>query len=138
MPLRRTRRTPAQRLKVALKHEGWAHGNPRPLDIRSGDTVVILAGKDKGKRGKVERTIPEEQRIVVAGVNVLKRHTKAGVRGNIQGGIVDFNGPIAYSNVMLVCNRCDKPTRISKKRQDDGTYAMFCAKCGEKYERGAV
>ncbi|HZS13996.1 MAG TPA: 50S ribosomal protein L24 [Candidatus Dormibacteraeota bacterium] len=138
MPLRRVRRTPAQRLKVALKHEGWAHGSARPLDIRSGDTVVVLAGKDKGKRGKVERTIPEEQRIVVAGVNVLKRHTKAGVRGNIQGGIVDFNGPIAYSNVMLVCNRCDKPTRISKRRLDDGTYAMFCRQCGEKYERGAV
>jgi large subunit ribosomal protein L24 len=138
MPLRRNRRTPEQRMKVALQHEGWAHGNARPLDIRSGDTVVVLAGKDKGKRGKVERTNPEEQRIVVAGVNVLKRHTKAGVRGNIQGGVVDFNSPIAYSNVMLVCNRCDKPTRISKRRLDDGTYAIFCTQCGEKYERGAV
>jgi large subunit ribosomal protein L24 len=138
MPLRRNRRTPEQRRKVALQHEGWAHGELRPLDIRSGDTVVVIAGKDKGKRGRVERTIPEEQRIVVAGVNVLKRHTKAGVRGNMQGGIVDFNGPIAYSNVMLVCNRCEKPTRISKQRLDDGTHIMVCKNCGERYERGAV
>jgi len=138
MPLRRNRRTPAQRLKVALQHEGWSHGHARPLDIRSGDTVVVLAGKDKGKRGKVERTIPEEQRIVVAGVNVLKRHTKAGVRGNIQGGVVDFNSPIAYSNVMLVCNRCDKPTRISKQKLDDGSAHIVCRQCGERYERGAV
>ena len=138
MALRRNRRTPAQRLKVALQHEGWSRGNLRPLDIRSGDTVVVLAGKDKGKRGRVERTIPEEQRVVVAGVNVMKRHTKAGVRGNIQGGIVDFNGPIAYSNVMLVCNRCDKPTRISKQQMDDGTHQIVCKSCGERYERGAV
>jgi large subunit ribosomal protein L24 len=138
MPLRRIRRSPEQRRKVALQHEGWAHGELRPLDIRSGDTVVVLGGKDKGKRGKVERTIPEEQRIVVAGVNVLKRHTKAGVRGNIQGGIVDFNAPVAYSNVMLVCNRCDKPTRIARQLQDDGSYVMVCKKCGERYERGAV
>ena len=138
MALRRKRRTPEQRLRVALRHEGWAHGEVRQLDIRSGDTVVVLAGKDKGKRGKVERTIPDEQRIVVTGVNVLKRHTKAGVRGNIQGGIVDFNGPIAYSNVMLVCNRCDKPTRISKQILDDGTVHIVCKNCGERHERGAV
>jgi large subunit ribosomal protein L24 len=138
MPLRRRRRSPAQRLRVALKHEGWAHGEMRQLDLRSGDTVVVLSGKDKGKRGRVERTIPEEQRIVVAGVNVLKRHTKAGVRGNIQGGVVDFNAPIAYSNVMLVCNRCDKPTRISRQQQPDGTHVTVCKKCGERYERGAV
>jgi large subunit ribosomal protein L24 len=138
MALRRNRRTPEQRRKVALQHEGWAHGAVRQLDIRNGDTVAVIAGKDKGKRGKVERTIPEEQRIVVTGVNVLKRHTKAGARGNIQGGIVDFNGPIAYSNVLLVCNRCEKPTRIGKVRDDDGTTHIVCKVCGERYERGAV
>ena len=138
MALRHTRRTPEQRRRVALEHEGWARGEVRQLDIRSGDTVVVLAGKDKGKRGKVERTIPEEQRVVVAGVNVLKRHTKAGVRQNIQGGIVDFNAPIAYSNVMLICNRCDKPTRISKQVLQDGTVSIICKACGERYERGAV
>jgi large subunit ribosomal protein L24 len=132
------RRTPEQRRRTELKHQGWTGGHVRPLDIRTGDTVVVLAGKDKDKRGVVERTIPEQQRIVVRGVNLLKRHTKAGVRGNMQGGVIDFNAPIAYSNVMLVCNRCDKPTRISKVAQPDGSYQITCKKCGENYERTAV
>jgi len=135
MPLRRNRRTPAQRLKVALKHEGWAHGNLRPLDIRSGDTVVVLAGKDKGKRGVVERTLPEQQRVAVRGVNLLKRNTRAGVKGNMQGGIIDFDGPIPYSNVMLVCNRCDKTTRISHGVNERGQRVIVCKKCGERHER---
>ena len=132
------RRTPEQRRRTNLRRHGWAHGDARPLDIRTGDTVVILAGKDKDRRGVVERTLPDEQRIVVRGVNILKRHTRAGVRGNMQGGVIDFNAPIAYSNVMLVCNRCDKPTRIARTQQADGTYAMVCKKCGEIYERTAV
>jgi large subunit ribosomal protein L24 len=132
------RRTPEQRRRVELRHRGWASGRERPLDIRTGDTVLVLAGKDEGKRGVVERTIPEQQRIVVRGVNVLKRHSRAGVRGNMQGGIIDFNAPIAYSNVMLVCNRCDRPTRIGKVEQPDGTYAITCRKCGERYERTVV
>ena len=134
----RTRRSPEQRRRTNLRHQGWAHGHERPLDIRTGDTVVVLAGKDKDKRGVVERTIPEDQRIVVRGVNILKRHTRAGVRGNMQGGVIDFNAPIAYSNVMLVCNRCDKPTRISKQVDADGSVHIVCKACGERYERGAV
>lgn len=133
-----SRRTPEQRRRTALRHQGWASGRERPLDIRAGDTVVVLAGKDRGRRGVVERTLPEEQRIVVRGVNVLKRHTRAGVRGNLQGGIIDFNAPIAYSNVMLVCNRCDHPTRIGRVQQPDGSHVITCKKCGERYERTAV
>jgi len=132
------RRTPEQRRRTNLRRQGWAHGEDRPLDIRTGDTVVVLAGKDKDKRGVVERTIPEDQRIVVGGVNILKRHTRAGVRGNMQGGVIDFSAPIAYSNVMLVCNRCDKPTRIAKQKLDDGSVHIVCKQCGERYERGAV
>ena len=78
-----------RRIKMERVHHGWAHGRVRPLDIRAGDTVVVIAGKDRGKRGVVERTVPEEHRIVVRGVNILKRHTRAGVKGNVQGGIVD-------------------------------------------------
>ena len=136
--MRRSRRTPQQRLRVALKHRGWAQGSPRPLDIRAGDTVVVIAGRDRGKRGVVERTLVETQRIVVRGVNTLKRHTRAGVRGNVQGGIVDFNAPIAYSNVMLVCNRCDQPTRVLHQVVDDGSRVIVCRKCGERYERSTV
>src|SRR5215469_698613 len=124
--------------KVHLQHEGWAHGRVRPLDIRQGDTVEVIAGKDKGKRGVVERTLPEQQRVAVRGVNLLKRHTKAGVKGNMQGGIVDFDGPIPYSNVLLVCNRCDKTTRISHGVTDDGRRVIVCKKCGERHERPAT
>src|SRR5205807_10097285 len=93
---------------------------PRPklsrLDLAPGDTVVVTAGKDRGKQGEVLRTLPRENKIVVKGVNILKRHTKAGrsVGGNraIQGGIVDFEAPLSYSNVMLVCPSCSRPTRI--------------------------
>ncbi len=130
-----TTRTPEQRRRVGLRHEGWAHGEARPLDIRSGDTVVVLTGKDAGKRGTVERVLVDEQRIVVSGVNVLKRHTRAGVRGNVQGGVVDFDAPVAYGNVMLVCPRCDKPTRIGRKTDDSGLRVPACKRCGEVIER---
>lgn len=131
-------RTPEQRRRVDRRRHGWSGGRERPFDIRTGDTVVILAGKDKDKRGVVERTIPGEQRVVVRGVNILKRHTRAGVRGNMQGGVIDFNAPISYSNVQLVCNRCDKPTRIGKTLEADGNYVIRCKKCGEIYERTVV
>jgi large subunit ribosomal protein L24 len=121
--------------RVTLRHEGWARGRARPLDIRQGDTVEVIAGKDKGKRGVVERALTDPQRVAVRGVNILKRHTRAGVKGNIQGGIIDFDGPIAYSNVMLVCNRCDKRTRIGKTVDDDGKRVIVCRKCGERYQR---
>jgi large subunit ribosomal protein L24 len=121
--------------RVEVEHEGWADGAMRPLDIRSGDTVEVICGKDKGKRGIVERVVGERQRIVIRGVNLMKRHTKANVAGNLQGGIVDFNGPIAYSNVQLVCNRCEKKTRIAHQVTEEGVRVMVCRKCGERYER---
>lgn len=124
--------------KVALQHEGWFRGRVRPLDIRQGDTVEVIAGKDKGKRGVVERTLPEQQRVAVRGVNLLKRHTRAGVKGNMQGGIIDFDGPIPYSNVMLVCGRCDKTTRISHGVNEQGQRVIVCKKCGERHERAPV
>jgi large subunit ribosomal protein L24 len=86
----------------------------------------------------VERVLPEQQRIAVRGVNLLKRHTRSGVAGNIQGGIVDFDGPISYSNVMLVCNRCEKRTRIGHEVTDEGKRMIVCKQCGERYERVVV
>ena len=127
-----------RRHRSMLIHEGWASGHLRPLDIRKGDNVEVISGKDKGKRGVVERVLTEQQRVAVRGVNLLKRHTKSGVKGNIQGGIVDFDGPVAYSNVMLVCNRCDKTTRIGHGIDDLGRRVIVCKKCGETYDRTQV
>ena len=116
---------------------------PRPtlrrLDLAPGDTVVVVAGKDKGKQGEVLRTLPREQKIVVKGVNILKRHSKAGrsAGGNraMQGGIVDFEAPLDYSNVMLVCPTCSRPTRIRHTVLENGEKALECVRCGEAYER---
>ena len=116
---------------------------PKPkatrLDLAPGDPVVVVAGKDKGKQGEVLRALPREGKIVVRGVNILKRHTKAGrsAGGNkaIQGGIVDFEAPLAYSNVMLVCPMCHQPTRIRHTVLEGGQKALLCVRCEAPYER---
>lgn len=111
----------------------------RHLDIHKDDTVQVMAGKDRGKRGVVLRTLPGTGKIVVKGLNMAKRHQralaqKAGTKV-MQGGIVDFEAPVDYSNVMLVCNKCDQPTRIRKTILPTGQHAIVCVKCGEVYER---
>jgi large subunit ribosomal protein L24 len=112
---------------------------PKRLDLAPGDPVVVVAGKDRGKHGEVLRTLPRDGKVVVRGVNILKRHTKAGrsAGGNraIQGGIVDFEAPLAYSNVMLVCPSCNRPTRIRHTVLESGNKVIECVKCGEPYER---
>ena len=111
----------------------------RRLDLAPGDTVMVTAGKDRGKTGEVLRTLPRQGRIVVQGVNVVRRHTKAGqtVGGNrvMQGGIVDFEAPLDYSNVMLVCPSCHKPSRIRHTVLEDGKRALQCVHCDQPYER---
>jgi len=111
----------------------------RHFDIHADDTVQVMAGKDRGKRGVVLRTLPASGKIVVKGLNMAKRHQKAlaqkGGTKVMQGGIVDFEAPVNYSNVMLVCNKCDKPTRIRHTVLPTGQHAIVCVKCGEVYER---
>ena len=111
----------------------------RWLDLAPGDPVIVIAGKDKGKQGEVLRTLPDQHKIVVKGVNLLKRHTKAGQsRGGVrvaQGGIVDFEAPLSYSNVMLVCPHCGRPTRTKHTVLESGARALVCRHCGEPYER---
>lgn len=132
------KRTPEQRMRRHLEHEGWAHGHARLLDIRAGDNVLVIAGKDKGRKGVVDRVLVSEQRIVVRGVNVLKRHTRANTRGNVQGGVVDFDAPLAYSNVMLICSRCDQPTRIAHALDQEGKRQVVCKRCGELNVRSKI
>jgi large subunit ribosomal protein L24 len=100
------------------------------LHVRKGDTVVILSGKDKGKQGKINEALPKKGKIVVQGVNVVKRHTKA-TQQNPQGGIIPKEAAINSAKVMLVCPACDKPTRIKKSALASGKLARACKKCGE-------
>jgi large subunit ribosomal protein L24 len=104
----------------------------RGLRIRKGDTVQVIAGNDKGERGAVLRVHPTERRVVVEQVNIRKKHQKpmqAG-RGQTQAGIIQFEAPIHLSNVMLVCPKCDQPTRVGVRR-DEGRRVRVCKKCGE-------
>lgn len=104
------------------------------VHVKKGDTVLVITGKDAGKKGKVLTVFPKEQRVIVEGVNVVKRHTKPNKKMP-QGGIVEKEAPIASSNVMLYCNKCNNPTRIGRKFLDDGTKVRVCKKCGEVIDK---
>lgn len=98
--------------------------------IRKNDTVVVMSGKDRGKQGKVDRVFPEEGRVVVEGVNIIKRHSRPR-SATQQGGIIEREAPISASNVSFLCNNCGKPTRIGFKLLESGAKVRVCKKCGE-------
>ena len=97
--------------------------------IRKNDNVVVTTGKDRGKRGRVVRVVPDKNRVVVEGVNIIKRHTKANPQRNIKGGLVEREAPLHASNVQIVCPECGKPTRIGRKILGDGRKVRICRKC---------
>ena len=100
------------------------------MKIRRDDEVLVITGDDRGKKGKVRRYYPREDRLVVEGGNMVKRHMKA--RANIrQAGIIEREAPIHVSDVMLVCSKCDKPTRVGFLILEDKTKVRVCKKCHE-------
>ncbi len=102
----------------------------RTLPIHKNDMVVVVTGKDKGKRGKVLKVIPKTERVVVERINVVKRHTRP--RGATQqGGIVEKEAPMHISNVMVVCPKCDRPVRTGHSFLADKRKVRVCKKCGE-------
>jgi len=98
--------------------------------IRKNDKVMVIAGKEKGKIGTVLKIITEKEGIIVEKLNMVKRHTRPGGK-NAKGGIVEKEGPINISNLMLVCGKCAEITRIGKKVLEDGSKVRYCKKCGE-------
>ncbi len=104
--------------------------------IKSGDTVEVIAGKDLGERGEVASVLLKDNRVVVKGVNILKKHQKARQAGTRQvpAQIVEFEGPIDLSNVMLVCPKCDKKTRVGFNVREDGYKVRVCKQCGNEIE----
>jgi large subunit ribosomal protein L24 len=137
------------------------HRSPKVPEIRKGDTIVVLAGKDAGKRGTVDRVIRREPSpggtrsifrrgssaggvsVVVEGINISKRHTKprqgstsgiGGVPRIEPGGILDVNHPLPLSKVMIVCSNCGKPTRIGHRTLENGRRVRVCKQCGEQME----
>ena len=104
----------------------------RSMTIRKGDRVRVMAGKDTGKEGRVLRTTPAAERVFVEGVNMQKRHSRPSQR-NPQGGIIEIEGSIHVSNVMLVCPACSEPTRVGRTRED-GVRQRVCKKCGKEID----
>jgi len=97
--------------------------------IRKNDSVVVTTGKDSGKQGRVLRVLPAKNRVVVEGVNIIKRHTKPNPQKNIKGGIVEREASLHASNVQLMCPECGKMTRIGRKLLADGRKVRVCRKC---------
>ena len=102
------------------------------MKVKKGDTVVVIAGKDKGAKGKVIQAYPERDRVLVEGVNRIKKHTRITQtqRGAQSGGIVTQEAPVHVSNVMVVCPACDKPTRVGHRRDETGKNIRVCRRCG--------
>ncbi|MGH9298046.1 MAG: 50S ribosomal protein L24 [Acidimicrobiales bacterium] len=98
------------------------------MRIKKGDRVQVLQGKDKGKIGEVMRALPRDERVIVEGVNIAKRHQRP-TRNTMQGGIIDKDMPIHVSSVAIVCSQCG-PTRIGLRRDDQDRKVRFCKKCG--------
>jgi large subunit ribosomal protein L24 len=100
------------------------------VHVRKGDTVLVVTGKDKGKKGKVISVDPEKSRVIIDGINIVKRHTKP-TQKMPQGGIIEKPAPVHSSNVMLFCTKCNSATRIRKKVLDDEGKVRVCRECGE-------
>jgi large subunit ribosomal protein L24 len=97
--------------------------------IRRNDNVVVTTGKDRGKRGRVLKVVPSTNRLIVEGVNFIKRHTKPNPQRQIKGGVVEREASVHASNVQLVCPECGKPTRLGHKVLSDGRKVRICRKC---------
>lgn len=100
------------------------------LGIKKNDSVLVMSGKEKGKRGRVIAVSPSEGGLIIEKVNVIKKHMKPS-RKYAQGGIIEKEAPVHISNVMLICPKCNKPTRIGSKVLQSSRKVRVCKKCGE-------
>jgi len=100
------------------------------MKIRKNDTVLVITGKDKGKKGKVRFVYPTQERLLVEGVNFIKKHSKTKGKAR-QAGIIDLEAPVHISDVMLLCEKCNHPVRIGFRFLDDGRKVRVCRACGE-------
>jgi large subunit ribosomal protein L24 len=102
--------------------------------IKKDDFVKIITGKDRGKQGKVMRVFPKEDRLTVERLNMVKRHTRP-TKQMQQGGIIEREGKIHISNVMLVCTKCERGVRVGHRQLEDGNKVRVCRRCGEVLDR---
>lgn len=100
------------------------------MKIHKNDNVLIIAGKDRGKKGKVRKAMPDKDKVIVEGFNMIKRHSKTKGKTR-QAGIIELEAPIHISNVMIICNKCNKPARVGYRALEDGKKARYCRSCSE-------
>ena len=104
----------------------------KKLHVKKGDTVVVTTGKDRNKTGKILQLVPKKDGVLVEGLNVVKRHTRA--KGNEPGGIVEKEAPVHISNVMVYCGKCKKAVRTRIMVHEDRSKERLCNKCGESFD----
>ena len=110
-----------------------ANNKKSALQVKTGDRVMVIAGKDKGKIGNVKKTLPTESKVLVEGANLVTKAQKANPMANIQGGLVKIEAPLDNSNVMIVCPSCEKATKV-RHATVDGKKVRVCKKCGEQLD----
>jgi len=104
------------------------------LHIKKNDMVKIIAGKEQGKTGKILRVFPGKSRVVVEGLNMIKRHTRPN-QLYPEGGILEKEAPLSISNVMLICGSCNQPSRTGVRLLEDGSKTRYCKKCNESVDK---
>lgn len=104
----------------------------KKLHVKKGDTVMVITGKDKSKTGKILQLVPKKDGVLVEGLNVVKRHTRA--KGNEPGGIVEKEATVHISNIMVYCGSCKKAVRTRINVHEDGSKERLCNKCGESFD----
>ena len=102
--------------------------------MKKNDLVMVIAGREKGKSGRILKVFPQKNRALIEKVNFIKRHTRPSGQTR-QGGIVEKEAPIHVSNVMIICEKCNVPIRVGKKILDDGRKVRICKKCGELLDK---
>lgn len=105
------------------------------MKIRAGDKVLVIAGKEKTKSGKVLKTLPDKGRVIVEGLHMMKKAVKPNKK-NPQGGFIQKEGSVDISNLKLICPNCDEPAKIGVRVGDDGSRARICRKCGGEIDKG--
>jgi large subunit ribosomal protein L24 len=103
------------------------------VKIKKNDEVMVVGGRDRGVKGRVLRVFPAAGTAIVERANMIKRHTRPNPSKQVQGGIVEREGPIQLSNLKLICPECGRPTRVGRKRLDDGSGVRICKVCGATF-----
>lgn len=104
------------------------------MKIKKNDQVVVISGDDKGKRGKVLKTFPDKGRVIVEGVNFIKRHTRARKQGE-KSGILEKEAPLSATNLMVICSKCNRGVRVGHRMLPDGHRVRICRSCGEMLDK---